>query len=238
MLKFVLLKEKPSMISRLSSECTPDQLSKFSPDLKLPDSLICSKRIHPKDYVNIYINGRPEKAVWGLIPSTASNDLQQHNRIGIRTKDLGNSPTYRLLSRRNRAFLFVNAFYHNTIKGGQRTRHRIMPKERKVLAIPVIYDRWTDPDDHKSYITFSIVHQDIESKDQRIPGLVPVLFEKEEQVKHWLDLEHLPHEVQWPKFEVSDFEIKSVDMDVKMHPAFQSVVPTDSSLPDNFKNIA
>lgn len=225
------------MINRLSLRLTHQMLSQFCPDLKLPDSIICSERIRPKDNVNIWINGRPVVAAWGLIPSSAENDMQQHNRIGIRTKDLSNSPTYRLLSRRNRAFIFINAFFHNTVKKGQRSRHMITHRTHSLFAVPVLYDYWTDPDDRQLHTTFSIVHRQVEKLDDQLPQVIPVLFDKYEQVEQWLNLENLPHQIQWPLFNEDAFRIQTKEMDLKMNPGYNPVVPS-GQIPDNYKNIA
>jgi putative SOS response-associated peptidase YedK len=225
------------MISLFSTQLSQKQIKAFCPDLKLPEVLICSKRHRPKDYVDIWLNKKPKEAQWGLIPSTADNDLQQHNRIGILNTDIGHSPSYRLLARRKRAFIFIDSFYHNTMKGGERSRHQIIPKDVDILAVPVVYDEWVDPDDQNEYITFSIIHQQIERADQRLPGIVPVLFKNMGQLEEWLDLEHLPHQVNWPNFDVEDFRIKSKKIDLSLHPAFEPIVPEENT-PDHFKNIA
>lgn len=225
------------MINRLSIQLSEKNVSEFSPELKLPENLICSDRIRPRDTVNIWMNGEVREAKWGLIPSSAVNDLQQHNRIGILCKDLGNSTTYRLIARKKRGFMFISAFYNNTIVGGIRSRHKIKAVNNAIMAIPLVYDEWRDPDDQMLYTTFSILHHKIQSEDSRLPRHIPMLLENREQVQQWMDLDKGPHRVEWPDFDPTLFHIGSKEMDVKMHPAFDPIFPSNN-LPEHLKNIA
>ena len=225
------------MISRLSIALEKETLRDFHSDLQIPDELTNSDRVRPKDTVQIYVQGELVDADWGLIPSTADNDLQQFNRIGVLTKDLSHSHTYRLIARRNRGLLWAKAFFHNTVRAGTRTQHKFSLRNGSQFAIPLIFDLWQEAGRETNIRTFSLLHQVLSTSDTRIPSLLPIILQEKRDMETWLDLEHKPSSLHWPDFEKEQFIVQSREMDVKMRPSFKAVYPTDE-LPDYLNNIA
>lgn len=127
---------------------------------------------------------------WGLIPFWAKDDTIKKMTLNARIETVAEKPAFKE-STSNRCLIIADGFYEwqwKDVKGKEKQKYLIRPKEQQIFAFAGIYSSWSHPQTRKAVSSYTILTtqantlmSEIHNSKQRMP----VILKKEDQ-RNWL----------------------------------------------------
>ncbi len=126
---------------------------------------------------------------FGLIPYWAKDPASGDHLINAMAEGIESKDSFRMPFRQHRCIVFADSYYDSLRKNQKDQHYRIVQKNQNIMAFAGIWDLWKD-ELGREYYSFSIITTHA-NEDLRAAGWsrMPVIFNDEQQLQHWLDLE-------------------------------------------------
>jgi putative SOS response-associated peptidase YedK len=176
--------------------------------------------------------GDPRKmhfSKWGLIPHWAKDPKIGNSLINARSETLREKPAFRGSLPRGRCLVLADGFYEWKKTDGRKIPYRVELKNRKPFAMAGLCSTWKDPTG-KDIDTFTIVTTDANTIVGAIHDRMPVIFNREQEMK-WLD------PLIGPK-EIDQYLLPYTVSDMEMYPISTLVNNPKNDIPEIIKPVA
>ena len=134
--------------------------------------------------------GKAQLMQWGLIPSWVRDRAQgekiRSGTYNARSESLHEKPSFREPLRNGRCLVIAHGYYEWQQIDGKKIPWYIRLKSDRPFVFAGLYDRWKDPEEGGSHLTFSIITtaanpllEKIHNTKLRMPVILPEELEKE-----------------------------------------------------------